>query len=81
MYDAVLDAHYHQVTLYSLVLDLCDDDLCDDEATVIQARSAVENSRRMMLSTRSKLNTHRLQHGCGRHIERGPERFTRDLSL
>ena len=75
-YDAALDAHYHQVTLYSLVLDCWEDD-----AAVDHARSAVENSRRMMLSTRSRLDTHGLEHGCAAYIDPGPEGFTRDLSF
>jgi len=75
-YDAVLDAHYHQVTLYSLVLQLSDD---GDGATAEQARFAVENSRRIMLSTRSKLDTHLLAHGCATGPEPAPEAFRPDL--
>jgi hypothetical protein len=77
-YDAVLDAHYHQVTLYSLVLEFNDD---GDAATADQVRSAVEKSRRMMHSTRSRLDMHVLQHGCAPHMEPAPETFRRDLSF
>src|SRR5882757_105197 len=60
MYEAVLDALYHQVTLYGLVVDFW-----DDIGAVNRARTAVENSHEMMLGTRRLLDTHMLEHGCG----------------
>ena len=75
-YDAVLDAHYHQVTLYSMVLDFKDDGSAVDEV-----RTAVENSRRVMLSTRQRLDSHLLEHGCGPYPEPSRGTFTRDLSI
>jgi hypothetical protein len=77
-YDAVLDAHFHQVTLYSLVLEFNDD---GDVTTVAQTRWAVENSRRMMISARSRLDTHTMEHGCAAYMEPPAETFRRDLSF
>jgi len=75
-YDAVLDAHYHQVTLYSLFLDLW-----DNGVDVDHARSAVENSRRMMISTRTSLDIHMLEHGCAPLTEPPHETFRPDSSF
>ena len=74
MYDAVLDALYHQVTLYSLVVDLW-----DDVAAVNRARSAVEQSHRLMLSAGGLVDAHMLEHGC--RPSAGAGSFTRGLSL
>lgn len=74
MYEAVLDALYHHVTLYGLVVDLW-----DDMTAVNRARAAVENSHDTMLAARSLLDTHMLEHGCGRPMDPTPGNITQGL--
>jgi len=74
IYDAVLDAAYHQTTLYGAMLKFS-----DDIEAINQAHAGLERNYELMLATRKMLDGHILERGCDGTVPPGaPTRFTED---